>query len=64
MNKKTDIERERLKTAKAVRTAIRLKHSMNADDEINEKLPDVLVAFDSAIASGKRFELDIKSVVE
>ena len=57
MRKKTDVEMERQKVTKATRTLIRLKHSLAADEEINNILPDTLDEFDDAIANGKLLEL-------
>jgi len=48
---------ERQKVTKATRTLIRLKHSLAADEEINNILPDTLDEFDDAIANGKLLEL-------
>ena len=53
MNKKTDIEMERAKTTKVLRTLIRLKYSLKADEEMNEVIPDTLSEFDKALASGE-----------
>lgn len=53
MRKKTAAEQERANTAKAVRTLIRLKHSLAADTEINTVLPDTLEEFDEALARGE-----------
>jgi hypothetical protein len=57
MNKKSDIEMERLKIAKTIRGIIRLKHSLKADEELNERLPDTLAEFDAAIQSGELKQL-------
>jgi hypothetical protein len=59
----TEYERERKKLIKAIRSTVRLKHSLNADDELNEVLPQILGAFDKAIASGKPFELATLSLL-
>lgn len=53
MNKKTDIELERDRIIKTHRALIRLKHSLNADKEINDLLPDRLNEFDRAIQTGE-----------
>jgi hypothetical protein len=58
-----DIELQRAQLLKALRTNIRLKHSLAADEEINEKLPAFEAAFDKAVQSGKTYELDIRSVL-
>ena len=57
MNKKTDIEMERAKTTKVLRTLIRLKYSLKADEEMNEVIPDTLSEFDKALASGELLSL-------
>ena len=48
---------ERAKITKAARTLIRLKHSLAADEEINDVLPDTLDEFDDALARGELKEL-------
>lgn len=53
MNKKSSIEMERARTIKITRALIRLKHSLAADEEINEVLPDRLVEFDKALQTGQ-----------
>ncbi len=53
MRKKTDIEMERQRVQKIARAAIRLKHSLEADVEINNVLPDTLAEFDAALQSGE-----------
>lgn len=63
MKRKDRVEMERAKIAKAVRNAVRLKHSLLADEEINERLPAVLEQFDRAIVAGKPFELNVASVL-
>jgi hypothetical protein len=54
---KTEYDRERAKLVKAVRSTIRLKHSLNADDELADVLPRILQDYDRAIASGQAYEL-------
>jgi hypothetical protein len=39
-------------------TLIRLKHSLKADEEINETLPDTLSEFDAALARGELLQLE------
>ena len=58
------IEREKAKLLKLARTLIRAKHSAEADDELNEKLPKLELQIDAAIQSGKVYELDVRSVLE
>lgn len=57
MKKKTPEELEKDKIAKAVRTLIRLKHSLKADEELNEVLPDTLESFDNALVQGELKQL-------
>lgn len=52
MQRKDDIELRRAALLKAARSAIRLKHSIEADAELNTVLPAVELAFDSAVQSG------------
>lgn len=57
MHKKTPAEMEKAKIAKTVRTVVRLKHSLAADEEINDILPDTLEEFDGALAKGELTQL-------
>lgn len=57
MRKFTEAEMERRKIAKAARTLIRLKHSLAADEEINNKLPETLGEFDAALERGELKEI-------
>lgn len=53
MLKKTPIEMERHRIAKVTRSLIRLKHSLRADEEINNILPESLEEFDQALNTGE-----------
>ncbi len=53
MHKKTEIELERAAIIKISRAIIRLKHSIAADKEINDTLPDRLQEFDKSLQSGQ-----------
>lgn len=53
MRKKTRPEMEKAKIVKATRTLIRLRHSLAADEQLNEILPDTLAEFDEALARGE-----------
>lgn len=53
MIKKTPIEMERHRMLKVTRALIRLKHSLAADVELNEVLPDRLTEFDIALQQGQ-----------
>lgn len=57
MRKKSPIEMERQKVTKVTRSLIRLKHSIQADEEINNILPDTLLEFDKALQSGELKQL-------
>lgn len=57
MRKKSEIEMERARLMKITRSLIRLKHSLNADEEINSILPDSLVEFDAGLQSGELKQL-------
>jgi hypothetical protein len=58
MKKKTPAELRRAQIIKTARTLVRLKHSLAADEEINEVLPDTLEAFDNALNSGKLLAIE------
>jgi len=64
MIKKTPIEQERANRLKIGRYLIRLKHSIAADIEINNTLPDDLAAFDKAVQSGELKLLGVPSLEE
>lgn len=53
MYKKSEIEMERAKVLKFTRALVRLKHSWNADVELNNILPDKLQQFDIALQNGE-----------
>lgn len=65
MHKKVEAEMERDRVAKVTRTLIRLKHSLAADVEINETLPDALHEFDSAHSRGqiKKVKADLADML-
>jgi hypothetical protein len=58
MIQKTDLEQSKASMLKAARMAIRLKHSLEADKEINEKLPELERRIDDAIQAGVTISLD------
>ena len=66
MEKKSPIEMERLKIAKVYRSLIRLKHSVAADEELNDVLPDKINAFDLAVQNGeiKQLSIDLAIIEE
>lgn len=57
MHRKTPAELEKARIQKVARTLIRLKHSLAADEELNQVLPDTLADFDEALARGELKEL-------
>lgn len=58
MRQRTDIEMERAKVAKITRSLIRLKKSLEADEMINEVLPENLAQFDIALQNGQLRQLN------
>lgn len=50
---KGEIELARAQMLKTLRTAIRLKHSLAADEELNRVLPKAEAAFDKAVRTGE-----------
>lgn len=63
MRQRVDIEQEKFKLLKAIRTNIRLKHSLLADDEVNEILPQVEQEIDDAIAAGVPYHFDVDRIL-
>lgn len=60
--KKLPSEMRKAAIVKATRAAIRTKHSIAADYELNERLPEVEAAFDSALQRGElpeNIDLDV-----
>ena len=47
------VQKAKLNYIKTIRTAIRLEHSLRADDELRDVLPGYLIAFDKAVMQGK-----------
>lgn len=58
MRRTTELQRQKTGMLKAARAAIRLKHSLRADDEIARRLPELEAEIDTALASGTPFELE------
>lgn len=52
MSPKDDIELRKRALFKAARSAVRLRHSIEADAELNELLPRLERQFDSAVSRG------------
>jgi hypothetical protein len=57
MQAKTQLQREKAHYLKAYQSAIRLKYSLMADDEIMRVMPEVEEKIDNALAMGKPLEL-------
>lgn len=56
---KDPVEVELAAVVKATRTNIRLKHSIAADKEINETIPEVEKAFYAAVQRGKKYKAQV-----
>jgi hypothetical protein len=54
----TELEGQKADMLKAFRSAIRLKHSLRADAEIREMLPEVERTIDAALAAGEPLVLN------
>jgi len=59
MTPKDDIELRKRALFKAARSAVRLRHSLEADAELNDLLPQLESAFDSAVARGRLPEVAV-----
>lgn len=53
MRRKSEVEMKRAGVAKTARTLVRLKHSLAADQELNDLLPETLEEFDKAVGRGE-----------
>jgi len=63
MIQKGEHEMQRTSLLKAARAAIRLKHSIAADEEINRVLPEVEKEINAALQAGTAYELDVASLL-
>jgi hypothetical protein len=50
---KEDTDQQRVNALKTIRAIVRLKHSLAADNEINEVLPAAELHFNAALNKGK-----------
>lgn len=58
------VDQARANTLKVIRSAVRLKYSIMADDELNEVLPKAEARFNSAVMRGELPEpIDIKKAL-
>lgn len=64
MKPKSEIDLAVGEALKTARTAIRLKHSLLADEEINVVLPEIEAQIQQAAVSGKPFRPDITSILK
>lgn len=58
MRRTTELQQDKAAVLKAARAGIRLKHSLRADREIAERLPQLEEDIDRALAEGRPFELE------
>lgn len=63
MRSLTKHEIEKVQLLKAARQAIRLKHTLVADREIYERLPQLEREIDTALLSGKPLEFTVASLL-
>lgn len=64
MKKLDKVDRARADLMKIVRSAVRLKHSLAADEELNEVLPAAEIRFNAQILKGQLPpEIDIKKAL-
>ena len=64
MKQKSELEREVARAMKTVRSAVRLKHSDAADEELNTLLPEIEAAILTAASEGKSYKLDLAGIFE
>ena len=50
--------------AKSIRSFIRLKYSIAADEEINKVLWDILDEYDAALAAGTPFNFKLSKLID
>ena len=62
-NRRDFIENEKHKAKKLVRTLVRTKFSMMAEDILNDVIPDIDDAVDKSLADGTQWELDIPGLI-
>lgn len=63
MKRKDDFVVDVQAAAKQMRTLIRLKHSLAADREINDKVPLLVEAITTAAVTGKPYKLDTSKLI-
>lgn len=64
MSQRDKVDQARANMLKTVRTAVRLAHSIQADNELNELLPKAERIFNAAVMKGELPDpLDIKKLL-
>jgi hypothetical protein len=64
MPRRDKVDQARAEMLKTVRTAIRLKHSLAADRELNDVLPEAERKFNAAVMKGELpGPLDVKALL-
>lgn len=64
MTQLTPHQIQKVKMLKAARAAIRLKHSLNADEEMYRRLPDLERKIDQALNEGKSLKLTTSEILD
>lgn len=64
MRRRTKVEMTQAQVAKCVRAAIRLKYSLQADEEINDRLPSILDEFELALSTGTPWALPLGDILD
>lgn len=64
MRQRGELEQAKYKIMTLARKAIRARHAADADDEINEFLPNLERQIDASIQAGQPFVLDVQSILE
>jgi hypothetical protein len=59
-----ELEQEKKNILKAIRSAIRLKHSIEADIELNDRLPLIELEIDAAMNDGREYTVDIDDYLQ
>lgn len=64
MIQKTTLEMQKANALKALRTGIRLKYALLADEEINDRLPALEKEIDRALAEGEPLEITLGALID
>ena len=63
MRQLTPHEIEKARMIKACRTAIRLKHSLKADEELYQRLPELVRRIDAPLLEGKTLQISTSELL-